>query len=118
MKMKAPLVAVLCAGLLLPSAEGMAKSKYGYKGGYGHHYKGGYGYHYRHGGIDGDDLLIATGILAGAVVLGSFLSAPRYYAPPPVYYPPPPPPRQCYQDQVYRYLPDGRIQWGTRTTCY
>ena len=56
----------------------------------------------------------------------------RYYPPvwgydwpPPVYYVPPPPvyylaPRQpyCVQDEVYRYLPDGRIQWGTRTRCY
>lgn len=57
---------------------------------------------------------------------------PRYYPPvwlydwpPPVYYVPPPPvyfvaPRKpyCVRDEVYRYLPDGRIQWGTRTRCY
>lgn len=57
---------------------------------------------------------------------------PRYYPPvwvydwpPPVYYVPIPPvyqvaPREpyCVQDEVYRYLPDGRIQWGTRTRCY
>ena len=48
-----------------------------------------------------------------------------YYGPPPVYYAPPPPvyyvpPREpyCVQDQVYRYLPDGRVQSGTRTRCY
>lgn len=47
-----------------------------------------------------------------------------YYWPPQAYYPPPAtyyaPPRApyCVQDRVYRYLPDGRIQWGTRTRCY
>lgn len=47
-----------------------------------------------------------------------------YYGPPPFYYAPPPvyyvSPREqyCVQDKVYRYLPDGRIQWGTRTRCY
>jgi hypothetical protein len=48
-----------------------------------------------------------------------------YYGPPPYYYPPPRPvyyvPSRepyCVQDQVYRHLPDGRIQWGTRTRCY
>ena len=40
-----------------------------------------------------------------------------YYAPPPVYYAPQAEP-YCVQDQVYRYLPDGRVQWGTRTRCY
>ncbi len=25
---------------------------------------------------------------------------------------------RCFQDKVWRYLPDGRIQWGIRTTCY
>lgn len=42
---------------------------------------------------------------------------PVYYAPPPVYYVAPRAP-YCVQDEVYRYLPDGRIQWGTRTRCY
>jgi hypothetical protein len=41
-----------------------------------------------------------------------------YYPPPPVYYYAPPSQPYCVQDQVYRYLPDGRIQWGTRTRCY
>ncbi len=26
--------------------------------------------------------------------------------------------QRCVQDKVWRYLPDGRIQWGIRTTCY
>jgi hypothetical protein len=42
---------------------------------------------------------------------------PFYYVPPPVYYAAPRE-RYCVQDEVYRYLPDGRIQWGTRTRCY
>ena len=77
------------------------------------------GYHHGHD----DDLLIAAGIIGGAFLLGSLLTQPRYYAPP-VYYPRPPvyyAPRRapnCHQDRVYRYLPDGRIQWGTRTHCY
>jgi hypothetical protein len=48
-----------------------------------------------------------------------------YYGPPPYYYAPPPPAYSppvrepyCVQDKVYRYLPDGQIQWGTRTRCY
>jgi hypothetical protein len=50
-----------------------------------------------------------------------------YYAPPPVYYGPPPtvyyapspaPGPVCQQDNVYRYLPDGSVQWGVRTRCY
>ncbi len=77
-------------------------------GGYGH---GGHNHH------NGDDLLIAAGIIGGAFILGSLLTQPRYYTPPaysqpaPVYVP------TCYQDQVWRRLPDGRIQTGTRTRC-
>ncbi len=85
-------------------------------------------------------------VAGGAVLLGSLLSQPRYYAPPvyyqpaPVYYQPAPVYYQpapvyyerapvyyrpapayvptCYQDNVWRRLPDGRIQTGTRTRCY
>jgi hypothetical protein len=39
-------------------------------------------------------------------------------APPSVVYVTPPPQPYCVQDQVYRYLPDGSVQWGTRTRCY
>ncbi len=71
-----------------------------------------------------DDFLIAAGIVGGVLLLGSLLSRPRYYAPPvyyrrPIYYRPAPvyvP--TCYQDKVWRRLPDGRIQTGTRTRCY
>ena len=84
------------------------------------------GYHHGHDG------LIAAGIIGGAFLLGSLLTQPRYYAPPvyypppPVYYPPPPVYYQpapaylptCYQDKVWRRLPDGRIQTGIRTRCY
>ncbi len=77
------------------------------------------GYHHGHDG------LIAAGIIGGAFLLGSLLTQPRYYAPP-VYYPPPPVYYQpapaylptCYQDKVWRRLPDGRIQTGIRTRCY
>jgi hypothetical protein len=59
-------------------------------------------------------------------VTGALLSRPYYhttyvYGPPPpvVYYAPPPPPGPvCQQDNVYRYLPDGSVQWGVRTRCY
>lgn len=110
--MKKALVAgLLSLGLVLPGTAVQA-------GGYGH---GGHFHH--HGG--GDDLLIAAGIIGGAFVLGSLLSRPRYYAPPayyqpaPVYYQPAPVyAPTCYQDQVWRRLPDGRIQTGIRTRCY
>ncbi len=67
---------------------------------------------------NGDDLLIAAGIVGGAIILGSLLSRPRYYAPPVYYQPAPVYVPTCYQDQVWRRLPDGRIQTGTRTRCY
>ena len=96
-------------------------------GGYRHHHG-----HYNSGAV------FAAGIVGGTL-LGFALSRPRYYyygpppavvyygpPPPPVYYYPPPPrvvyyappPASCYQDNVYRYLPDGSIQWGVRTRCY
>ncbi len=83
------------------------------------------GYYYGHGGHyygHGDDVLIAAGIIGGAVLLGSLLAPPRYYQPPvyyqptPVYYRPAPTyVPTCYQDKVWRRLPDGRIQTGTRS---
>jgi len=100
----------------------------GYYHGYGgHHYKhfkrhGGHGYyrhrhygHHRHRGRH-DDFLLGAGIIGGAIIVGSVLSRPQ--PPPPVVYYSPPPPPTCVQDQVYRYLPDGSLQWGTRTRCY
>ena len=86
------------------------------------------GYYYGHGGHHnghGDVLLIAAGIIGGAFLLGSLLTQPGYYAPPvyyqpaPVYYQPAPAyVPTCYQDKVWRRLPDGRIQTGNRTRCY
>ena len=113
---KLVLTGLLSAGLVLASFSAQAKG----------------GYHYRHGGYHGgDDLLIAAGIIGGAVLIGSILAPRPYYQPAPVYYQPAPVYYQpapvvyvptyrptCYQDRVYRYLPDGRIQWGTRTRCY
>lgn len=93
--------------------KGHSYGHHGYKGHYkayrGHRYKHGYRHHY------GDDLLIGAGIIGGSILLGSLLSQPSYY-PAPTYYGPPRAP-VCQQDQVYRYLPDGRVQWGTRTRC-
>ncbi len=79
------------------------------------------GYYYGHGGHHyghGDDLLIAAGIIGGAYLLGSLLTQPRYYAPPVYYRRAPAYVPTCYQDKVWRRLPDGRIQTGTRTRCY
>jgi hypothetical protein len=93
------------------------------------------GYYYGHGGHHnghGNNLLIAAGIIGGAFLLGSLLSQPRYYAPSvyyrraPVYYRPAPVYYQpapayvptCFEDEVWRRLPDGRIQTGIRTRCY
>ena len=87
---------------------------YGYKSGYG-----GYGYksgRYGYGGHDyGDEILIGAGIVGVSILLGSVLSRPSYYQPAPAYYQPAP---TCYQDEVWRRLPDGRIQSGVRTRCY
>ena len=99
------LAGLLSAGLVLASFSAQA----GYGRYYGH---GGYGYH--HGG---DDALIAAGIIGGAILLGAFLAPRPYYRPAPVVYVPAYPPT-CYRDRVYRYLADGRIQWGVRTRCY
>ncbi len=79
------------------------------------------GYYYGHGGHHnghGDDALIAAGVIGGAILLGSLLTRPRYYAPPVYYRPAPAYVPTCYQDTVWRRLPDGRIQTGTRTRCY
>ena len=78
-----------------------------------HHHR----HHHRHRHGDAD-FLLGAGIIGGAIIVGSALSQPRYAPPPPVYYYTPPPQPYCVQDQVYRYLPDGSIQWGTRTRCY
>lgn len=77
-----------------------------------HHHHGNWG----HAHVSGDAFLIGAGIVVGAVALGALLSPPPPYVSPRIsYYPPP---RSCVQDEVYRFLPDGRIQTGTRTTCY
>lgn len=98
----------------------------GYGHGYGHRYGHGYGGHhgwtprYRghgHGGYD-FGLGAVLGVLTGVTVAGALLAPRVYAAPAPVYYAAPPPPRRCYREDVYRYLPDGRIQWGVKTTCY
>ena len=113
---KALLFALVSASILFPSISANAGHR---------HYYGQSGFHYRshHDG----NILIAAGIIGGAIILGSILTHPRhthhtqyYYRPPllpPVHYQRVYQPR-CYKDKIRRYLPDGRIQWGTRTTCY
>ena len=91
---------------------------YGGSGHYGKHYRQGRQTHYRHRGHHYDDnFYTALGITAGIGLLGVILSQPRYIAPAPTYYAPPPR-RECYEQNIYRYLPDGRIQWGVKRTCY
>ena len=121
MKTKALLAALVGGALIfatLPAeAGGYRHGGHGYYGGYKHY--GGYkyrGHRHRHGGY-GDEILIGAGIIGGAVLLGHLLAPrPYYYQPAPTYTAP----RRvdCYRDQVYRTLPDGRIQTGTRTRCY
>ncbi len=86
-------------------------------GGSGHGGHGGYGYKgYGYGSHDyGDEILIGAAIIGGSILLGSLLSRPYNYQPAPTYYRPAP---GCYQDEVWRRLPDGRIQTGVRTRCY
>lgn len=106
------IAAALGAGLLL--ASGTAEAGYRSHG----HFRGHY-HHGHHGHHGGHGALVAAGVLGGALLLGTLLSAPYHYYPPaPAYYAPPPREPYCVRDRVYRYLPDGRIQWGTRTRCY
>ena len=116
------LAGALAASSLPAQAGGYHHRDRGYHG-HHHGYKS-YGYkHHRHhkhhrphrrGHDLGDEILLGAGIIGGAIVLNGMMTAPppapRYYAPPPQPY--------CTQEQVYRYLPDGRVQWGTRTRCY
>ncbi len=103
--MKKALVAGLLSVILV--LPGTAVQAGGYYNGHGGHHNG-----------RGDDLLIAAGIIGGALILGSLLTQPRYYAPPVYYRPAPAYAPTCYQDEVWRRLPDGRIQTGVRTRCY
>ncbi len=130
--MKKILIASLLSfALVVPGAAALAGG-YGYNGGHGgygykggHGYKGGYGYRrghgYRRGGYGygrhdyGDEILIGAGIIGGSIRLCSVLSRPFYSQPAPAFYQPAP---TCYQDDVWRRLPDGRIQTGVRTRCY
>lgn len=107
---KRVIAALLGAGLMFASVAAEA----GYRN-HRFHHRG----HFHHGHHGHNGAFVAAGILGGALLLGTLLSTPRYYAPPaPAYYYPPPRQPYCTQDQVYRYLPDGRVQWGTRTRCY
>ncbi len=131
--MKKILIASLLSfALVVPSTAALAGGYggYGYKGGHGGNgYRGGhggYGYKgggYGYGGHDyGDEILIGAGIIGGSILLGALLTQPRYYQPAPTYYQPASayyaPAPTCYQDEVWRRLPDGRVQTGVRTRCY
>jgi len=106
------IVSFLSFALVVPGTAALA-------GGSGHGDHGGYGYksvRYGYGGHDyGDEILIGAGIIGGSILLASLLSRPYNYQPAPTYYRPAP---TCYQDEVWRRLPDGRIQTGVRTRCY
>lgn len=106
---------LLGASLVVPSTSALAG---GYHNGHhGGHYGGYHGRH--HGHIKGSHLLAAAGFIGGALVIGSALSQPRYNPPPRTYYQPAPSYRPtCVNDEVWRRLPDGRIQTGVRTRCY
>ncbi len=101
--------------MVLVTASAQAGGKYYGGKNYGHkgHY---YNNGYNNNDDYGDEILIGAGIIGGAILLNGLLTRPQY-ASAPVYYAPPRAPI-CERDQVYRYLPDGRIQWGTRTRCY
>ncbi len=108
------LLSLTVAGLIVIGGAYTAEAggKY-YKG---HHHRHGGHHHggYYHGDL-GDSILLGAAIIGGAILLGELLSQPQHR--PHAHYVPPPPP-VCKRERVYRYLPDGRIQWGVRTTCY
>lgn len=70
--------------------------------------------HYKREDI-GDEILIGSALIGGAIVAHAVITQPddapraRYESSP---YAP-----FCEQTDVYRHLPDGRIQWGVRTRC-
>ncbi len=101
-------VSLLILGVLALSAPAMAGGKYhrGYHHGHGHG-------HHRH---NGDAIIIGAAIIGGSILASTLLSQPRYPSAP--RYAEASRTRVCEQDEVYRFLPDGRIQWGTRTRCY
>ena len=109
------IAALSAAALLAASTPALA-------GGYGHgHYSGHYGGHYGYGhrGHDYTGAIIFGG-LAGALVLGSLLSPPTYYAPPPpAYYAPPPQPAigNCQPTTGVGYVNGRQAEFGG-TMCY
>ena len=77
------------------------------------HYK-----HYKQPKYDdiGDEILIGSAIIGGSIVAHGLItqsadgSPSRHDASPHAPF--------CEQTDVYRYLPDGRVQWGVRTRCH
>lgn len=104
-------VCLLSLSILTITSPAMAGGKY-YRG--GHH---GYGHGHGHGHrYNNDGLIIGAAIIGGSILVSSLLSHPRYPSPPRYAVAPRTP--VCEQDEVYRILSDGRVQWGTRTRCY
>ena len=83
------------------------------------YYRGGYdrGHRHKKSRDYSDEILIGAGIVGLAIVAGSMIaSQPREpeinWSDAPRREP------NCETDEVYRYLPDGSIQYGDRTRCY
>jgi hypothetical protein len=71
--------------------------------------------HYKREDI-GDEILIGSALIGGAIVAHAVITQPD--DPPRSRYETSPHAPFCEQTDVYRQLPDGRIQWGVRTRCY
>jgi len=136
------LTALLVAASLTAGMVPAAQARDGYRGGYdyrgSHHDRGwrdgrrddrhgyrGYdrdrrGSKHRHNGKSrdySDEILIGAGIVGLAIVAGSMIaSSPR--EPDIQWSDAPQRASNCETDEVYRYLPDGSIQYGDRTRCY
>lgn len=136
------LTTILVATALTASVTPMAQARDGHRGGYdyrgSHHgrgwhdggrsYRGGYrNDDYRHGYRKGrrhgkshdysDEILVGAGLVGLAIVAGSLIaSSPR--EPDIEWSDAPRRASNCETDEVYRYLPDGSIQYGDRTRCY
>ncbi|MFN4087545.1 MAG: hypothetical protein ACK4QW_00685 [Alphaproteobacteria bacterium] len=127
--------------LAAPAAE--AGGHGGWRGG-GHHgdYRHGHGYRhdyrqhrhgyrhdYRHGHRydrhrsrsrrNNDNLIIGAGIVGLAIVAGSLIASNnKQRSRPDVTWTDPGREPVCETDEVWRELPDGRIQYGDRTRCW
>ena len=102
------LASLLSAALIAPSLA-LAGGRH-----HGGHYHGHRHHSHHHGHGHAAGLLIGAGIVGSALVLGTLLSRPHRHEPAPVYRRP----VTCEEEEVWRRLPDGRIQTGTLRRCY